>query len=342
MDSNYQEDLRKFKRRWKSVHGGYQYETNTYEYVNIGNNIELEYFTLNLFMGGEEGVNASLILRNQNQITESVLADMLKNFRDFFISETDKIQLSSGTMGFFKLICEESESLMYKISSVMFDPGFQSNPTSRRDTGLKLSSMEIWYDNFFDENSRIYKFLEEKMLFKTMIFNPQEYYDRVMLTKPQVDLFNEKLFLLSNNLNQQKKFEIILKQFLKGGNIKMGIELPLGDGEVQDVPVEVSWHYEIDKGDPPYLRMTVDHSHLYNNNNKGSLWGHIHENGKGGHYVIRLTEQSYQKLKNLENVPWEEIEKSVITTFQQYVTKLLDKYHMSFDVNEEQFKVVDH
>jgi hypothetical protein len=338
MDNNYKEDLRKFKLRWRPIHGPYKPSDGTYEYLNIGNNVEFEYYTFNLIHDG--GVNASIILRNQNQITESSLADMLKTIREYIISETDKLQLSSGTMEFFKLVCEEFDLLHFQIISVVFDPGFQTQPSIQRDIGLKLASMEIWFNGVFDDNNRIHEFLREKMRLDTLLFDPQVYYDAVMFTKPQVDLFNEKLFGISNRLNQHKKFDIMLKQFLKGGKIGLAVEIPMGDDSVEGKSIEVSWHYEIDENDPPYIRMTVDHSKLYDNH-RGSLWGHVHENRKGGHYVIRLTEESYRKLSEV-NEPWDQIESYIISSFQHYITYLLDKNHMSFDTNKEQFKVVDH
>ena len=206
--------------------------------------------------------------------------------------------------------------------------------------GLKLSSMEIWFNNVFNDNDRIHDFLNENMKLETFIFNPQEYYNRVMFSQPQVELFNEKLFGMSNRLNQHKKFDIMLKQFLKGGKAILAVEIPMSENSVEGASVEVFWHYEIDKKDPPYIRMTVDHNNLYNGN-KGSLWAHIHENRRGGHYVIRLTEQAYQKLTQWDK-SWSVIETYVISSFQNYINHLLDKYHMSFNVNEDQFVVVDH
>ena len=337
MEDNLIEDIRTFKRRWKSIHGSYNPKDFSYEYLNIGNNVELEFFTLDLVSGG--GINAAIILRNQKQISQSSLADMLKTVREYIISETDKLELSLGTMEFFRLVCEEFD-LSFQIISVIFDPGFQADPKVQRDMGLKLSSMEIWFNNVFNDNDRIHDFLNENMKLETFIFNPQEYYNRVMFSQPQVELFNEKLFGMSNRLNQHKKFDIMLKQFLKGGKAILAVEIPMSENSVEGASVEVFWHYEIDKKDPPYIRMTVDHNNLYNNN-KGSLWAHIHENRRGGHYVIRLTEQAYQKLTQWDK-SWSVIETYVISSFQNYINHLLDKYHMSFNVNEDQFVVVDH
>ena len=337
MEDNLIEDIRTFKRRWKSIHGSYNPKDFSYEYLNIGNNVELEFFTLDLVSGG--GINAAIILRNQKQISQSSLADMLKTVREYIISETDKLELSSGTMEFFRLVCEEFD-LSFQIISVIFDPGFQADPKVQKDMGLKLSSMEIWFNNVFNDNDRIHDFLNENMKLETFIFNPQEYYNRVMFSQPQVDLFNEKLYGMSNRLNQHKKFDIMLKQFLKGGKAILAVEIPMSENSVEGASVEVFWHYEIDKKDPPYIRMTVDHNNLYNGN-KGSLWAHIHENRRGGHYVIRLTEQAYQKLTQWDK-SWSVIETYVISSFQNYINHLLDKYHMSFNVNEDQFVVVDH
>jgi len=337
MEDNLIEDIRTFKRRWKSIHGSYNPKDFSYEYLNIGNNVELEFFTLDLVSGG--GINAAIILRNQKQISQSSLADMLKTVREYIISETDKLELSSGTMEFFRLVCEEFD-LSFQIISVIFDPGFQADPKVQKDMGLKLSSMEIWFNNVFNDNDRIHDFLNEKMKLETFIFNPQEYYNRVMFSQPQVELFNEKLYGMSNRLNQHKKFDIMLKQFLKGGKAILAVEIPMSENSVEGASVEVFWHYEIDKKDPPYIRMTVDHNNLYNNN-KGSLWAHIHENRRGGHYVIRLTEQAYQKLTQWDK-SWNVIETYVISSFQNYINHLLEKYHMSFSVNEDQFVVVDH
>jgi len=337
MTDNLIEDIRTFKRRWKSIHGSYNPKDFSYEYLNIGNNVELEFFTLDLVSGG--GINAAIILRNQKQISQSSLADMLKTVREYIISETDKLELSLGTMEFFRLVCEEFD-LSFQIISVIFDPGFQADPKVQRDMGLKLSSMEIWFNNVFNDNDRIHDFLNENMKLETFIFNPQEYYNRVMFSQPQVELFNEKLFGMSNRLNQHKKFDIMLKQFLKGGKAILSVEIPMSENSVEGASVEVFWHYEIDKKDPPYIRMTVDHNNLYNGN-KGSLWAHIHENRRGGHYVIRLTEQAYQKLTQWDK-SWNVIETYVISSFQNYINHLLEKYHMSFSVNEDQFVVVDH
>ena len=337
MTDNLIEDIRTFKRRWKSIHGSYNPKDFSYEYLNIGNNVELEFFSVDLEVGG--GINAAIILRNQKQISQSSLADMLKTVREYIISETDKLELSSGTMEFFRLVCEEFD-LSFQIISVIFDPGFQADPKVQKDMGLKLSSMEIWFNNVFNDNDRIHDFLNENMKLETFIFNPQEYYNRVMFSQPQVELFNEKLFGMSNRLNQHKKFDIMLKQFLKGGKAILAVEIPMSENSVEGASVEVFWHYEIDKKDPPYIRMTVDHNNLYNGN-KGSLWAHIHENRRGGHYVIRLTEQAYQKLTQWDK-SWSVIETYVISSFQNYINHLLDKYHMSFNVNEDQFVVVDH
>lgn len=337
MENNLIDDIRTFKRKWKSIHGSYNPKDGSYEYLNIGNNVELEFFIVDLEVEG--GINAAIILRDQKQISQSSLADMLKTVREYIISETDKLELSLGTMEFFRLVSEEFD-LKFKIISVIFDPGFQADPKVQKDMGLKLSSMEIWFNNVFNDNDRIHDFLSENMKLETFILNPQEYYNRVMFTQPQVELFNEKLFGMSNRLNQHKKFDIMLKQFLKGGKAILSVEIPMSENSVEGASVEVFWHYEIDKNGPPFIRMTVSHNNLYNGH-KGSLWGQIYEDGKGGHYVIRLTEQAYQKLTQWDK-PWEQIESYIISSFQNYISHLLDKYHMSFNVNEEQFKVVDH
>jgi hypothetical protein len=331
-------DIWKFKIRWKSYHNPFNNETNSYEYVNIGNNIEFDYFSFNLYEEG--GISVMIHLRNQKQITQSVLADTLSYIRNYIISETDQIQLSSGTMEFFKIICGQYQDFRFKVSNVLFDPGFQAHESVEKDMGLTLSTMEIWFDQVFNENERIFDFMREEITMKDFIFNPQPIFDRVMFTKPQVDIFNEKLFNLSNRLNQHKKFDIMLKQFLKGGKTRLAVEISMSDTAVEGKSIEVSWHYEIDENDPPYIKMRVEHSKLYKND-KGSLWGYIHEDGKGGSYVIRLTEESYQKLSEV-NEPWPEIENYIISSFKYYINRLLEKNHMSFSVNEDQFVVVDH
>lgn len=337
MDNNFKEDIRKFEKRWMVHNSSYDPQTKSYNYLNIGNNIEFDYLAISTWEHG--GFNCIIHLRDQKQIGQSILADTLMHVREYIISETDQLQLSSGTMEFLKAYCESRDNPIFKVMGIVFDPGFQSHNSSKRDVGLHLSSMEIWFKNIFGEDNHIYDYLREKLTLKDFIFNPQSMVDRVTLTKGQTDFLNEKLFGLSNRLNQQKKFEILLKQFLKGGKTRLAIEIPMSDNSIEGKSIEVDWHYVPNGENPPYIRMEVNHGRLADNE-KGSLHGHIQED-KDGHFVIHLTEESYRKLSQVDE-PWPEIESYIISSFKNYIQNLLHKNHMSFTLNANQFMVVDH
>jgi hypothetical protein len=336
MENNFRDDLMKVRRRFNNgMYGAYRPETNSYEYINVGNDVELDYFSFKPV----EGVLVNIHLRNQKTVSESSLADMLVTFRSYFISEIDALELSSGTMGFLNELFENYPDLHFKVVSVVIDPGFKAHTTIEKNMGIRLSSAEIWFNNVFNDDDRICDFLKDKMNLKTFIFEPQEYLDKVKFTKPQVDLLNEKLFLLSNKSNQHKKFDILMKQFLKGGTTKLALELPGEDGNVYGKSIQVSWQYIPEEGEPPYVNMNVEHGNMYNNE-KAVLWGYIRESGrKGGTFVIRLTEESFRELNEL-NIPWPELEDIIKKSFKYYTTKYLETIHMNFDIDTmDQIKI---
>jgi hypothetical protein len=336
MENNFRHDLMKVRRRFiNGTYRSYRSETNSHEYINVGNDVELDYF---LFKP-DEGVLVNIHLRNQKTVSESSLADMLVIFRSYFISEIDALELSSGTMGFLNELFENYPDLHFKVISVVIDPGFKAHVSIEKNMGIKLSSAEIWFDNIFNDDDRICDFLRDKMNLKTFIFEPQEYLDKVKFTKPQVDLLNEKLFFLSNKPNQHKKFDILMKQFLKGGQTRLALELPGDDGNVYGKSIEVSWRYIPEEGEPPYVQMNVEHGKL-RDNEKGVLWGYIRESGnKGGTFVIQLPENTFKELNEL-NIPFVELENKIKESFKYYTIKYLETLHMNFYMdNTDQIKV---
>jgi hypothetical protein len=336
MENNFRDDLMKVRRRFGTgTYGAYRHETNTYEYINVGNDVELDYFSFK----PTEGILANIHLRNQKTVSESSLADMLVTFRSYFISQIDALELSSGTMGFLNELFENYPDLHFRVISVVIDPGFKAHVSIEKDMGIRLASAEIWFNNVFNDDDRICDFLKDKMNLKTFIFEPQEYLDKVKFTKPQVDLLNEKLFLLSNKSNQHKKFDILMKQFLKGGQTRLALELPGEDGNTYGKSIEVSWQYIPEEGGPPYVHMSVEHGNLYNNE-KGILWGWIRESGnKGGTFVIQLPENTFKELNEL-NIPFVELEDKIKESFKYYMSRYLDTIHMNFDIDTmDQIKV---
>ena len=336
MDNNFKEDLIKVRTRFgRGLHGAWVPNTNTYEYLNIGNNVELDFFTFR----PSEDLMVSVHLRDQKMVTESSLADMLMTIRNYLITEMDKLELSSGTMEFLREMCDTYEDLKLQVAGVIFDPGFKAHASIEKNMGIKLSSTEIWFNDIFNDDDRICDFLKDKIDFRTFIFEPQSYLERVKFTKPQVDLLNEKLFLLSNKSNQHKKFDILMKQFLKGGQTRLALEIPGDDGNIYGKSIEVSWHYIPEEGNPPYVHMNVDHGNMYNNN-KSVLWGYIRESGKkGGTFVIQLPENTFKELNEL-NTPWVELEYIMRDSFKYYMTKYLNTLHMDFDIeSKDQIKI---
>jgi hypothetical protein len=214
-------------------------ERTVVEYVDIGNNIEIDVMGYLIEQGN---LFCVLHARNVEKFHENSVIDVLKQLRHFIINKTSHAEGYSKP--YIDVINEIPDSELVQINTLNFDPGYTGHVDSEeRKSGIKLNILGIYYPE--TEFTEISDKLQKNIPLKKFILDPESIYSEFVLRN--VNMLNDGLAKLKNQQHIKKKMYLMMNNILSGKQ-KLTIEQ---EGNTYHIPYE--WY-----GPIPHIKLEHD------------------------------------------------------------------------------------
>jgi hypothetical protein len=336
--NDYINDIKKFfkvfVRNVSSEKYHYDSEWNvtgtTYEYIQLSSNIEIDLFGYSTEDVTEndpspKSVFLYLHIRNTVEVSESFLADMLRQVREFILNKVKDLDYEHRFSDVLSNIDYRYPNLDLEFPKIIIDPGFTGHAQNEaRDTGLSLSTFAIHYPELGLEE--MISFLREGQInFVKFLESPEQYYSMAKLPIQVVDRINSFLAKLDAQKNTLKKKQIMMKHILKGGNTTLSLD-PYGTGEIK---VEINWNYE---GITPKLDYEANHGENYNAKVIGKIKTRYYSRLQG-EFVIRVK----TKFPDINDYI---LKNDIINAFKKYLETITEKNNLSIVTSMQNYNLI--
>jgi hypothetical protein len=337
---DYADDIKKFFKPWarQRTSQRYQYDANnawtitgvTYEYVHMGNNLEGDMLGLSTDENNQpKYFYAYLHLRNTVKVSETFLADILKQVREYFLNEIKDMDFEHSLSDVLANVDYSYPSLYLEINKIIIDPGFTGHAQhEERDTGLNLGLFSIHHSDMIEPD--LIEFIRDgKINIIKLLENPNEYYRTVTISRQATEKINSSLAQLSNQTNSLKRKQLMLKHILKGGRLTF-------DTEANGIKFEcwITWSFE---GTPPKIDYEVNHGENYNSKVIGRVRTRLSDQPQG-QFVLRV-KTDIPTTHEIWNTPGF-IEHKVKHLFGLYLEKLMEKNDLTIIPASQIFHVI--
>jgi len=339
--NDYKDDINKFfkvfERNVSSEKFLYDNEWNvtgtTYEYIPLSTNIEIDLFGYST----EDLLNSKpspktfflyLHIRNTVHVSESFLADMMKQVREYILNKVKDLDYEHHFSDVLSNIDYTYPNLNMEFPKIIIDPGFTGHAQNEsRNTGLNLSIFSI-HNPHLGLDDMINFLREGQINFVKFLESPEQYYRKAKLSTEVVDQVNSFLAQLDAQKNTLKKKQIMMKHILKGGNTTFVVD-PYGTGAFT---VDVDWKYE---GITPKLDYDVNHGERYNAKVTGKI--KTRYTGKPqGEFVLRVK----SNIPKFVNKDPDDLKDSILHKFRNYFDSILSKHNLEIVSSMQTYKVI--
>jgi hypothetical protein len=336
--NDYQNDIKKFfkvfARNVSSEKYHYDSEWNvtdtSYEYIPLSNNIEIDLFGYSTEDVTENDPSPKsfflyLHMRNTVEVSESFLADMLKQVREFILNKVKDLDYEHSFSDVLSNIDYRYPNLDLEFPKIVIDPGFTGHAQNEsRNTGLVLSIFSIHYPELGLEE--MISFLRDGQInFVKFLESPDQYYRMAKLPIQAVNQVNTFLAKLDAQKNTLKKKQIMMKHILKGGNIT----LPFDPFKIGSINLEINWNYV---GITPKLDYEASHGENYN----AKVIGRIrtrYSSKPQGEFVIRVK----NKFPDTNDFT---LRSGIIYAFKKYLETITEKYNLSIVTSSQTYTLI--